>query len=281
MQKNFMYEKIENDYHLPMKLLRFDDCAELGGVKKHWHNSIEILIPIVEDIKLWQEGDDYIIRENQDIHIINSGDIHGFDPRTGYGEHLCYTVQINYQFLKSYYPLLDSFYFKQPDNMVRDKMLKDIMEIVQSYDQKNDYYKDIKIKSCLISLLYTMLSYLAVKKDDYYINMSQKNKALLNGITNYIDCHYQDELTVSLIAEQFSISQGTLFKLFREHLQISVRKYISSQRLKQARIYIIETDLPIIDIVYACGFPNIKSFQKDFKERYKMTPIEFRNRMRK
>lgn len=39
------YEKINDDLNLPIKLIRFEgDICE--PIHKHWHNSLEIVLPI-------------------------------------------------------------------------------------------------------------------------------------------------------------------------------------------------------------------------------------------
>ena len=39
------YEKIESDGKLPIKLIRFINDLN-GPIEKHWHNSIEIVVPL-------------------------------------------------------------------------------------------------------------------------------------------------------------------------------------------------------------------------------------------
>lgn len=57
----FKYEKIEHDYSLPTKLLDFyfeDYQGEF--IEKHWHRSIEILVPLYGSMNLWVNGDEIL-----------------------------------------------------------------------------------------------------------------------------------------------------------------------------------------------------------------------------
>lgn len=59
----FKYEKIEDDDKLPIKLIRFlGDNNE--PIEKHWHNSIEIVVPIKGNGLAWIDGE---------IHKISGG----------------------------------------------------------------------------------------------------------------------------------------------------------------------------------------------------------------
>ena len=42
----YVYEKIKLDEHLPIKILDLYYESSEENVEKHWHNSIEILVPI-------------------------------------------------------------------------------------------------------------------------------------------------------------------------------------------------------------------------------------------
>ena len=49
------YEKVNDDYNLPIRLIRFEgDISE--PVHKHWHNSLEIVLPICGGEYAWVDG---------------------------------------------------------------------------------------------------------------------------------------------------------------------------------------------------------------------------------
>ena len=70
-------------------------------------------------------------------------------------------------------------------------------------------------------------------------------------------------------------------KIFKDNLNLTVKEYLNQIRLQHAKEDLVETDYPLIDIVYKNGFPNIKSFNKIFKELNNMSPKIYRNMMRK
>lgn len=100
-------------------------------------------------------------------------------------------------------------------------------------------------------------------------------------MTKYIDEHYKENLSVAKIAEHFHISAGYLAKYFKTHLNMTVKEYINSVRLTQARKDLLFTEYTIIDISYMHGYPNLKSFTHDFKKIYLETPAKYREKMRK
>ena len=65
------YEKIELDYQLPIKLLDIYFEDHHTKTAKHYHNSIEILIPVLGTLKLFLNDKEILIPQGS-LYIINS-----------------------------------------------------------------------------------------------------------------------------------------------------------------------------------------------------------------
>lgn len=67
----YKYEKVEHDNELPTKLHDFYIEDNIGEpIEKHWHRSIEILIPLYGSFILWINGNKVKITAGN-IYIIN------------------------------------------------------------------------------------------------------------------------------------------------------------------------------------------------------------------
>lgn len=268
------YEKVNDDYNLPIRLIRFEgDISE--PVHKHWHNSLEIVLPICGGEYAWVDGRYYkLYQENMMPLIINSRSIHAFEsgcPKPYIG----LALLINYQFLKQVYPEIDHIYFKQPDEEV-GMLIKKQLFLINEYYETESIHKDLLITSALFHLIYLLVEHLSVEKKDKVELKSEKNKHRIISIINYIDDNYQEDLTIEQLSEVFHLSEGHLSKLFKENLGMTIKAYISQTRAKEVRNALLTSDLPLIDIAIMCGFPNVKSMNKVFKDLYQCTPSQFR-----
>lgn len=273
------YEKIELDYHLPIKLIDIYLEGHLTKTSKHWHNSIEILVPVIGDLRLFLNTKEILISQGS-LYIVNSQEIHGMFHSDETDIYKGYALQINYDFIKSLFPQIDNYYFLQPDKMIQKDILKDIFNIIIAYSHDNQF-KAVEINSYLLHMLYTLFSSSMCKKQDLpYTIQSQHDKRIIQ-MTSYIDLHYNENLSINDIADHFQISSGYLSKYFKTHLNMTVKEYISSVRLSHARKDLLFTEYPIIDICYMHGFPNLKSFTHEFKKVYYETPAKYREKMRK
>lgn len=268
------YEKVNDDLNLPIRLIRFE--GEISEpIHKHWHNSLEIVIPICGGEYAWVDGKYYILyKENSMPLIINSRSIHAFEsgrPKPYIG----LALQINYQFLKRVYPQIDYIYFKQPDEEV-GMLIKKQLFLVNEYYESESSHKELLIYSALYYLIYLLAQHLAVEKKDKVELKSEKNKHRITSIINYIDKNYQEDLTIEKLSEVFGLSEGHLSKLFKDNLGMTIKSYISQTRAKEVKQALLDSDLPLIDIAIMCGFPSVKSMNKVFKDLYHITPSQFR-----
>ena len=269
------YEKVNDDYNLPIRLIRFE--GDIGQpVHKHWHNSLEIVLPICGGEYAWVDGRYYkLYQENMMPLIINSRSIHAFEsgcPKPYIG----LALLINYQFLKDVYPEIDHISFKQPDEEV-GMLIKKQLFLINEYYETESTHKDLLITSALFHIIYLLVEHLSIEKKDKVELKSEKNKHRIISIINYIDDNYQEDLTIEQLSEVFHLSEGHLSKLFKENLGMTIKAYISQTRAKEVRNALLTSDLPLIDIAIMCGFPNVKSMNKVFKDLYHCTPKQFRH----
>lgn len=93
-------------------------------------------------------------------------------------------------------------------------------------------------------------------------------------------------------SENFTVGLERMLQLSgksREHLSRSMKKYvgitpseyINNLRINYASNLLINTDSPIIDICYNCGFLNLSYFYKTFKNKYGISPKKFRQQYKK
>ena len=92
----------------------------------------------------------------------------------------------------------------------------------------------------------------------------------------YIKAHYAAEITVDGVAEQIGISRKYLFAIFKNVLGISPKEYIVGYRMKQAKEFLANPELPIGSIAYSVGYKDPLTFSKMFKQREGVSPTEYR-----
>ena len=276
------YEKIELDKNLPIKLIYFYYDKPINSKIRHWHRSLEIIIPIIgytviEEINNGVHNKFKI--QKGDFYVINCRSIHSFDAANRSPLYEGYALQISYEYLDSLCTI-DKYHFNQPNLEDKDEILNVLMNIISCY-KIDETFINIRIRSLIDQLIYLLMKKTSKNNEKYLSIKSNKNSNRINHIMKYINNHYNENITVSDIADHLEMSRTYLSKLFKNNMGINIKEYISNIRLQHAIDDLIMTDYPIIDIALNNGFPNIKSFNSYFKKEYKQSPLEYRKHNQK
>lgn len=93
---------------------------------------------------------------------------------------------------------------------------------------------------------------------------------------DYISEHFQDDLSLDALAEQFYISKYYLSRSFREVTGFGISEYISILRVQQAQKLLQETSLSVSEIAARVGFESITYFERVFKRHQLISPAQYR-----
>ncbi len=114
---------------------------------------------------------------------------------------------------------------------------------------------------------------------DSEINSTEsKKEKFIQGVCEYLDAHFAEDISISDIAEYFNVSDGYLSRAFKQMKDQSVIEYISEKRIENARSLLLESDLPIEQIAQLSGYRTHHYFTKKFKEKFGCTPTQYRDR---
>ena len=96
-------------------------------------------------------------------------------------------------------------------------------------------------------------------------------------ILSYCTEHYTGDISVQSIADALYISQSYVSKIFANNLKYSFREYINELRIQNARELLQNSNMRIVDIMFACGFKNQSSFNRVFRSHCGVSPREYKN----
>lgn len=98
---------------------------------------------------------------------------------------------------------------------------------------------------------------------------------VIHDILSYINEHFTQPLKLEGLAHQFSVSISFLSHEFVKCTGRSVYDYILHRRVMQAK-ELINTDCPLSEVAYCCGFNDYSSFLRVFSKMAGMSPSAYR-----
>ena len=101
---------------------------------------------------------------------------------------------------------------------------------------------------------------------------------LIYNAVEYVAKNFRDEIKLDKMAYDLGVSKYVLSRMFAKTFHCNFNKYVNGIRLNYASAALENSQESITNICLDCGFESQRTFNRVFKERYKMTPREYRNR---
>ena len=86
------------------------------------------------------------------------------------------------------------------------------------------------------------------------------------------------EIGVAEIARTVGIDRTYLYRIFRQQVGESPKRYLTAFRLRMAAGMLEETSLPVTEVALSCGFKEASLFDRQFRGTYGCTPLQYRNK---
>ena len=90
-----------------------------------------------------------------------------------------------------------------------------------------------------------------------------------------------EKYTSKQLAELFHVSRNKLEADFKRATGQTVYSFRTQLQLQCARVLLITTEKPLVDIANACGFTDQSHLIRSFRKRYGVTPGTFRDQYNK
>ncbi len=112
-------------------------------------------------------------------------------------------------------------------------------------------------------------------------DLNQTNNIRINAVYKYIREHYQEKITLAVIAEQVNMAQEYFSRFFSKTMKKSFFEFLNEYKINRACKLLIETDKQISEICYESGFESIPFFYRQFKKFKNCQPKNYRQNYQK
>lgn len=153
------------------------------------------------------------------------------------------------------------------------KMISELMN--SEWKERKDGYKWV-IRSYFLSLI----TYLSRNFSLAVTGSSPKVQDIVNTVS-FIHENLTAKITLSSLASMACLSERQYTRIFKEVYGTSPIDYVIDCRLTLACRMIKNTQKSMLDISMACGFGDKVSFSRLFKNRYHITPGEYRKKVQR
>ncbi|SHO47574.1 helix-turn-helix domain-containing protein [Anaerocolumna xylanovorans] len=262
----FFEEHLSKFNKIPL-IYRFEVVSSLNnGFGAHWHPNIELLYFIEGSADVLINSTYYAVHAG-DFIIINSNFIHKLISKEAPTKYHCLIIDNNFcsQFFLDYTESL----FRP---MIRSDQCQNIMqEVIYEFLGKPDTYRTDNLKDLTLLLIRNLFRYNKVDDDTNFLKESSKI-SLVKSIIDYIKKNYSQPINIDSMCSVVCISKYYLCRTFKSVTGQTINNYIVDFRCQKAKILLNNSNSPIKEISYLCGFHDAAYFTKCYKKVFGYIP---------
>ena len=236
-------------------------------VPPHLHEAIEIIYVTDGTVELGV-GQELFHMEKGDFAIVFPNVIHHYQV-FGSGKNKAIYLFLEPSLTPSFYEDLQK-YSPQYPIISSEKVHVDIVNSVKALVNLKDFNPMIIQAHAQIVLAHV------------FSDMEMVDKNAIGGddiiycAVEYIAKNFKKEIFLDKMAYDLGVNKYMLSRLFGKTFHCNFNKYVNGVRLNYATSALENTNESITTICLDAGFESQRTFNRVFKERYKMTPREYR-----
>lgn len=249
----------------------------------HWHNDLEMIYVLEGSIRMGINSDTRVLQAG-DLAVCSSGDIHYYDSKDNTSRLILVIFNPSLIGFPAGWPLnmrlTTPFIERRPgvaeDEAVSRRLPAIMQELLQEYTRKLPQHEQLIIgmlhELCGLCLRHIPLDTVSPHKDKRRISTMK----IMQEVLEYLDVNYMHPISLADAARHANMSLFYFSRFFKSIAGMSYIAYLSTIRINQAERLLLDTDKSILDIALECGFSNIRTFNRVFKQIKQRTPSELR-----
>ena len=281
-----MHNEIVNSNipNTPARIVLPGSGSEKGTFcRPHIHNEIEILYILDGNFTAYND-DMKITAKTGDIIFINSRVVHAtivetsgtrncliqFDMSEVSQNHLKNVSKYLRRFLSS--SECPMYIFEANDE--KTKELRSYLDEIIAEDKTRKKAYEMYIGANIYKVLALLHRYDIVLDETNFFDSSTIERVL--PVLNYIDTHYQEEITLETLSKVINLNQYYFCRLFKRATNSTFTEYLNFVRVCKAEKLLLSGTNTISEISMNVGFSSVSYFNRIFKRYKGCTPSAYK-----
>ena len=109
-----------------------------------------------------------------------------------------------------------------------------------------------------------------------YIGYNEKESTRLCNVFNWVAANLEKEISLGEAARVAKMNVNAFSRFFSIRTRKPFSEFIQELRMQKAAKLLMDSDMPITQICFECGYNNISNFNRRFLNFYNMNPMKYK-----
>jgi AraC-like DNA-binding protein len=109
-----------------------------------------------------------------------------------------------------------------------------------------------------------------------YAGYNEKESTRMCNVLNWVMINLTNSITLEDAAAVAQMNPNAFSRFFSLRTRKTFSEFIKELRLQKAAKLLIESELPVTEICFECGYNNISNFNRQFLNYYSMNPVKYK-----
>lgn len=156
------------------------------------------------------------------------------------------------------------------------KVLRQLDEVFAKIEKE---YENADVLSADVLKCYTAELFFLILRNENEHETGGDESDLVSQTLKYIQQNYMNEVKLSAVAKNASVSAEHLSRIFKKETGFGFNEYLTILRLQKAEFMLRnEPGRAVCEVAYACGFNDGNYFSYKFKEAYGVSPTKIKGK---
>lgn len=140
-----------------------------------------------------------------------------------------------------------------------------------------------QLYSSLLNILVklTQIKSNTLSKSGLFEDLSYEYNSRIQRVHEFVENEYHRKIYLKELAEKVNMSEQSFSRFFTKTMGRSFFSFLNDYRINIANRLLVDTEKPIAQISYACGYESPSFFFRQFQKRNNCTPLKYRMSYRK
>ena len=227
---------------------------------QHLHPCLEVIILLDGEMRVNVDNSSYLLHKNDAVFIFPN-QLHSLESSNS--RHMLFLFSTN---------IVKAYSTKNQGLIPINSMFTLDDYMVNALNNLNENSSKFEIKGAL----YTICG-IFDRKTSYQSAYDDKNNLLVK-IFRFVEQNYSRDCSLEHLSKDTGYEYTYLSRIFKRFTGIPYNEYVNMLRINYAGYLLHNTGLSMLECAMECGYNSLRTFNRNFKAAYGMTPNEYRKK---